>query len=186
VDTSALQNSVHVFSGVGQYDVQLKVANGYGCTDSVTQSIYIAQSPKADFTVGKACSNQTVQFSDSSKTFGTNLTGWQWAFHDPYSSLRLCILFKTPTHVYDSAGAFLVQFVVTDNHFCRDTITKTVIIHSTPKASFKILYNYRGITGQVLMQNSSKGADSYLWNFGEGGYFHRRESRLPICFRRYI
>jgi gliding motility-associated-like protein len=167
IDTSALQNPTHVFSSVAQYNVQLLVNNSFGCTDSVTQSIDIAPSPQADFSVGKACSGQTVQFSDSSKTFGTNLIGWQWAFNDPYTSQDSAFV-QNPTHVFDSAGAFLVQLVVTDNHYCRDTVAKPVDIHETPQAVFDILYNYRGITGQVLMQNTTTGASSYLWDFGDG------------------
>ena len=166
-DSSLVQNPTHVFSGIGQYVVQLFASNQYGCRDSVTQTIDIAQSPRADFGVGKACSGQEVQFSDSSKTFGTSLINWQWAFHDPYTSQDSAFI-QNPTHVFDSAGAFLVQLVVTDNHYCRDTVAKPVDIHRTPTAGFDILYNYRGITGQVLMQNTSTGASSYLWDFGDG------------------
>ncbi len=167
VDTSSLQNPLHAFSGIGQYNVKLTVSNTFGCLDTITQNIDIAASPKADFSVGKACSGQPVQFSDSSKTFGTNLVRWQWAFNDPYASDDSAFI-QNPTHVYDSAGAFLVQLVVTDSHYCRDTASKPVEIHETPKADFDILYNYRGVTGQVLMQNKSIGASNYLWDFGDG------------------
>lgn len=166
-DTSVLQNPVHVFSTIGNYTVQLFVNNPFGCRDSVTQTIDIAQSPQADFSAGKACSGQEVQFSDSSKTFGTNLINWQWAFNDPYTSHDSAFV-QNPVHVFDSAGAFLVQLVVTDNHYCRDTIAKPIDIHQTPTASFDILYNYRGVTGQVLMENTSVGASSFLWDFGDG------------------
>ena len=167
IDTSVLQNPTHVFSSVAQYNVQLLVNNSFGCTDSVTQPIDIAQPPLADFATGKACSGQTVQFSDSSKTLGTSLISWQWAFNDPYSSQDSAFV-QNPTHLFDSAGTFLVQLVVTDNHYCKDTIAKPVDIHATPQAGFDILYNYRGITGQVLMQNTTTGASTYLWDFGDG------------------
>jgi len=167
VDSSTLQNPFHTFSSVAQYNVRLLVNNRFGCIDSVTQTVNIARLPQADFTVGKACSSQTVQFSDSSITLGTSLVAWQWAFNDPYTSQDSAFV-KNPTHVFDSVGAFLVRLVVTDNHYCRDTVAKSVVIHATPQAGFDILYNYRGVTGQVLMQNISKGASSYLWNFGDG------------------
>lgn len=166
-DSSTLQNPVHVFSNVAQYDVQLLVNNSFGCKDSVSQKINIAQSPRADFSAGKACSGQPVLFSDSSKTFGTNLIDWQWAFNDPYTSHDSSFV-QNPSHVFDSAGAFLVQLVVTDNHYCRDTVAQPVKVHPSPVAGFSILYNYRGITGQTLMQNTSKGASSYFWDFGDG------------------
>ncbi len=167
IDSSIAQNPTHVFSSVAVYNVQLIVNNRFGCSDSLTQIINIAQSPQADFAVGKACSGFGVQFSDSSKTFGTSLIGWQWAFHDPYSSHDSAFI-RNPIHLYDSAGAFLVQLVVTDNHLCRDTVSRPVEIHQTPQADFSILYNYRGVTGQVLMQNKSKSASSYFWDFGDG------------------
>jgi PKD repeat protein len=166
-DTSVIQNPVHVFSGTGNYDVGLWVANTFGCTDSASQIIDIAQSPKADFATGIACSGQAVQFSDSSQTFGTSLIQWQWVFNDPYSSQDSAFV-QNPTHTYDSAGAFLVKLVVTDSHYCRDTAAKPVEIHETPQAGFDMLYNYRGVAGQVLMQNTSVGADSYFWDFGDG------------------
>ncbi len=166
-DTSTLQNPKHVFSGAAQYNVQLIANNAFSCYDSVMKTIDIALSPIADFSVGKACSGQTVQFSDSTKTFGTHLIGWQWAFNDPYTNHDSAFV-QNPVHVFDSAGAFLVQLVVTDNHYCRDTLSKPVDIHPTPHAAFDMLYNYHGVSGQVLMQNKSIGASSYFWNFGDG------------------
>ena len=166
-DTSVLQNPVHVFSKVSQYNVQLIAGNRFGCIDSVTQSVDIAPSPRADFSFGKACSGQMVQFSDSSKTAGTNLINWQWTFNDSYTS-QDSALARDPKHLFDSTGTYLVRLVVTDNHYCRDTVAKPVEVHPTPRAYFNILYNYRGVTGQAFMENMSTGAASYFWNFGDG------------------
>lgn len=164
---SAVANPSHLYSGVGQYDVKLVVKNHFGCADSLIQPVVIADAPVADFAWGVACAGQPTPFYDSSVVVGTSLTQWQWNFDDPYTTNNTALV-QNPEHTFDTAAFYQVQLIVTDNNLCRDTVVKAVDIHPSPVADFNILYNYRQVTGQVLLQNTSTGAGSYWWDFGDG------------------
>lgn len=160
----------HVFKTKGSYLVTLTVTadvNGRPFTRKYDSTIVIALPPIANFTVSNACSAQTVYFTDSTETFGSNLTRWQWGFDDPGSSQNSSSL-QNPEHLFVTVANYLVQLVVTDDNNCRDTVTRQVAVHPTPQASFDVRYNYNGITGQILMNNTTVGAVSYLWDFGDG------------------
>jgi gliding motility-associated-like protein len=166
---TAYRDSVlHVYSSAGTYRVVLSVTatvNNIPFTNTYDSIVKIYRPPLANFVFSKACTNQEVYFTDSTKTYDSNLSTWQWSFNDPYSTVNSSGL-QNPTHLYDSAGTFPARLIVTDNNNCRDTMTKQVTVHATPVAAFNITYNYSGVTGQVLLNNTSTGASSYLWDFG--------------------
>jgi gliding motility-associated-like protein len=161
---------IHKFNAEGSYLVTLTVTadvNGRPFSKRYDSTIVITLPPIANFTVSNACTGQTVYFMDSTQTFGSNLVGWQWGFGDPSSSQNSSSL-QNPEHVFEAVGNYQVQMVVSDDKNCRDTATRPVVVHPTPHASFVPAFNYNGLAGQVLMNNTSTGADSYLWNFGDG------------------
>ena len=161
---------LHVYSRPGTYHVRLKLSatvNNMTFSNQYDSTVTIYRPPVADFVFSKACSGQMVYFNDSSKIFDAALSRWQWAFHDPYSSTATSGD-QNPRHLYDSAGTYTAQLIVTDQHNCQDTIAKPVVVHPTPHASFTVNYNYENVTGQVSMNNTSSGASNYFWDFGDG------------------
>jgi len=161
---------LHVYTRPGSYLVSLMVraeVNGIPFNNKFDSTIVIFRPPISNFVVSKACSGQMVYFTDSTKTFDAILDQWQWTFNDSYSSVNVSD-FQNPEHLYDSTGSFMAHLVVTDHNNCRDTVAYPVEVHPSPDAAFNVNYNYNGVTAQVLMDNTSTGADSYLWDFGDG------------------
>ncbi len=168
--TSYKDSVLHVYSSAGTYMVSLKVyatVNNIPFSNTYDSIVQIYRPPVADFGFSNACTNQEVYFTDSTQTSDSNLSGWQWTFNDPYSTANFSGL-QNPVHLYDSTGSFPAQLIVTDFNNCHDTITKPVVVNATPVVAFNVSYNYNGITGQVLLNNTSTGASSYLWSFGDG------------------
>ena len=160
----------HIFKTDGSYLVTLTVTvniNGMPFSMQYDSTIVVAKPPNANFTVTNACTGQTVYFTDSTETFGSALTRWQWGFDDPGSSQNSSSL-QNPEHIFVTAGTYQVQLVVTDDNNCRDTAVRPVEAHPTPQASFDVNYNYNGVTGQLLMNNTTVGAVTYFWDFGDG------------------
>jgi gliding motility-associated-like protein len=162
---------LHIYQESGHYNVTLKVdasINNMPFSNQYDSTIIIFNPPIANFVSSKACSSRTVYFTDSTQSGDASLTQWNWTFNDPYASENSSAL-QNPEHIYDSAGTYPTQLIVTDQHNCHDTISKPVVVHPTPKASFDMTTNANGVTGQVLMHNTSTGASTYFWNFGDGG-----------------
>ena len=76
-----------------------------------------------------------------------------------------------PTHTFNNSGVYPVNVVVTNNTGCIDSASAVVNVFPVPSSLFNIL-NYGEIVyselQQVYLTNSSNGAISYSWDFGNG------------------
>ncbi|MBE0651450.1 MAG: PKD domain-containing protein, partial [Bacteroidales bacterium] len=168
--TSHQDSIYHVYKSAGSYKVTMTekaIVNNLPSTGSYDSVILVKQSPQANFGFGPACIGQTVYFIDSTWTNNVGLSQWRWTFNDPSSSEKYSNV-QNPRHIYRSPGYYSAQLVVTDNDNCSDTATKNVQVHTPPIASFEIDPNYNGVSGQLYFNNTSMGAESYFWEFGDG------------------
>jgi hypothetical protein len=121
----------------------------------------------ARFSNSNACSDNPIYFHDRSKVGDTLESYWYWTFGDA-SSKKDTSLLKNPVYSYKKAGNYNVKLIVRDLNGCSDTIDSTVTVKLSPVSAFTFTDNYEGKNGMILMNNQSSGADSYLWNFGDG------------------
>jgi gliding motility-associated-like protein len=177
--TAYKDSILHVYDSTGIYHVTLNIkatVNNMPITGTYDSIINIYRPPIADFGYNNSCASLETKFTDSTRTFDAALSKWQWTFNDPYNINDSSGL-QNPTYLYDSAGTYSVQLIVTDNNNCRDTVTKPVTMHSSPVAAFTVTQNYNNVTGQVLLNNLSTGATQYFWDFGDG---HSSTETSPV------
>lgn len=153
----------HTYTATGIYSVSLIIQTANGCTDTATcnNCIKAGVLPVANFGIldDTVCYGKVVTFSDSS----TNTTGWLWDFGDgQFGSMQ------NPTHVYPDTGSYDVMLIAFNNG-CADTslIQKVVIL--PPKAIFSYALSCTNYY-TVQFSDASHGADSIVWNFGDGTY----------------
>jgi gliding motility-associated-like protein len=151
---------VHTYTTAGIYTVKLTVVTTGGCTTSFTDSAIITAIPVAKFSSAPSdvCASVPVLFTDQSTG---SITGWVWNFGDGTTSNV-----QNPSHNFADTGKMVVTLTVS-NLGCKNTYQgDTVIIHP-PIANF-------GVYNQCLFQfikvftDSSIGAVSRVWNFGDG------------------
>lgn len=85
--------------------------------------------PEANFTHDPSApeAGETVQFRSQS-TNDTVIRSWDWRFGDGTTSQA-----RTPEHVYDDDGTFLVSLTVTDALGRQDTVNRTIrVVNSRP------------------------------------------------------
>ena len=149
---------MHTFTTNGKYVVKLITKNTVGCSDTTLQTITIGKAG-ADFTYTKACVNSAVQFTDASSAVPVTSA---WTFGDGTSSNL-----SSPTHIFSSPGTYNVTLKA-DFGSCVGAITKKVVIVNRPSASFSAsASNVCKVPFTVSFTNSSTGADSYQWLFGD-------------------
>jgi len=159
-NTSTDVNPVHTYSDPGTYDVVLTATNTCG-TSIKTSSVIIISSgpPAASFTANPSsgCVPLTVNFTNNS----TGALSYSWDFPGgaPSSSTA-----TNPTVVYNAAGTYTVTLTAT-NANGSSTATATITVNSVPTAGFT--YAISNDT-TVTFTNTSVGASSYLWTFGDG------------------
>ena len=164
--TSTDSLPTHVYTTPGVYNIKLTISTGAGCTDTLTvlEAVKAGNRPNANFSATPldVCANTSVNFTDLST--GSTVNDWFWDFGDGTTIYGV----QHPTHMYNDTGRFDVMLVAY-NFGCSDTlIIKKYVRIKPPIARFDTAY----ACGNPLRRNfldSSIGATSWAWNFGDGG-----------------
>ncbi len=136
------------------------------CTSASTTTIVVNPLPTVDFSsnVVAGCEPLVVQFTDNSTPAGQSVT---WNFGDGQTATTT----GTATHTYNGNNCFDVTLTVSDANGCSNSLTQPNMICVTerPEASFNVSDASMPVTDPVFQfTNTSTGADSYTWNFGDG------------------
>ena len=164
VGTVTTTTASHTYTAAGMFGVTEIVVDNIGCKDTMFKPNLINVSrPHAVYTADKLfpCAGDTVAF--------TNLTvatvSWLWLFGDGSTATTF-----SATHAYSLAGAYTVSLIVTDANGCIDTAKYINYINVTkPIASFYMDDSFAiCLPLPVHFINTSTGAVSYHWSFGNG------------------
>ncbi len=150
----------HTYVATGSYTVTLTATAAGGCTATTTAIVNVGTKPASAFTALPltACTDVPVAFSNTS----VGATTYLWDLGDGSYPTT-----PNPTHAYGAPGTYTIALIASNNG-CNDTLVRpnylTII---GPVAQFtdnfvcsnKALHNFT---------NTSTGALSYIWNFGDG------------------
>ncbi len=158
--TSTNTNPTYTYAAEGIYEVTL-TTTGPCNSDVITQMVNLYTTPTSAFTsdVVDGCSELTVSYSQSASN---NVTDYEWTFEGgtPSSSTD-----ANPTVVYDAAGTYNVELVVTNPAGSASASEiDYVTVLDIPIASFVAVNNMLTVT----FTNNSDDAESYTWDFGDG------------------
>ena len=165
--TSTAENPIGItYNTSGTKDISLTINDAY-CSNSLTQSIDVYETPEADFTsTAPECTGLSVDFTNTGSSTGMNFS---WDFGTdatPATSTS-----ENPAGiVYSSAGTKTITLLVTNTSTgCTDEIQKTITINQTPSVGI----NYSGdacLSEAFDFTNTgSTGGDwTFTWDFGEG------------------
>lgn len=129
--TSTQATPTNVYADTGTYLIKVVVNPGEPCSDSTTALAKIYPGFFPGFTSSGVCLNKPVSFKDTSHTKYGVINQWSWDFGDPSSPTNFSNL-QNPTYVYNSTGVKNVQFIVSSNKGCIDTIYKDINIFDRP------------------------------------------------------
>jgi PKD repeat protein len=157
--TSTDPQPAHAFPTDGSYLVQLTATNP--CGESVfSEEITVVTLPSANFSanVTSGCAPLTVQFTQNASA---NTTGFEWTFPggNPATSTD-----PNPVVVYGQGGLYTASFRVFNSAGYSQPVVQAISINEAPSATFSFATNDL----EVQLTNSSTGATSYLWDFGDG------------------
>lgn len=153
-------NPTHDYAADGTYTVVLTATNNCG-TSTFTQNVVITTAPSAGFSVNttSGCAVLTVIYTDISEG---NPVSWAWDFPGgtPSSSTD-----ENPTVQYFTPGVYDATLVVTSASGSTSSFTQQhlITVNGAPGVGFTTSTN--GST--VSFTNTSSGATSYIWNFGD-------------------
>ncbi len=170
-DGSPLNTSVlspqHLYPLPGNYQVTLIThSTNLGCPDTLQSSITVYPMPVSKFSFANVCLHDPMHFNDSSTVATGTIASVAWDFGDG----TLFSTLQNPNHIYTNPGTDNVSLIVTTDHGCKDTITKTVVVHPLPIAQFSSVNECDGTAIQFTDHSSILSTDtinSNTWNFGD-------------------
>ncbi len=160
--TSNDANPVHSFANSGTYNVMLTVITNAGCTATyqVQGGIVIGSVNAMIGAPDSVCINTPVTFLNNSVPVAISSL---WTFEDGTISTQ-----ANPVRTYPVPGTYQVQ-LVSDFGGCFDTTTRTITVTDRPVAGFNSSATASCAAPiTVTFNNTSTGAQSYLWLFGDG------------------
>ena len=167
---SILQNPVHTFPALGNYNVTLTVTNG-SCSHSITQTIKaIDENPDFNVNTQSGCKSLYVVMT-AQNIAQNNIANYSWTFDGiTYFNSTSPTIFN----FYNTSGNYTLGLITTDINGCKDSIIKPNYVHvNGPIAAFNAT-NTSGCKGLTATFNDLSTTDgvnaivNWQWNFGDG------------------
>ena len=157
------------FNTAGNNMVHLTV-NVAGCINHDTAFINIAPLPTPAFTVvpNNGCAPVLSTITNTSGITAGDTYNWtlgngatSTAFTPPGEN------YTNTSHLADSV--YTIKLVITAANGCSDSVSHPVTVHPLPLATFTVNDDTICTNGTIVFSNTSTGANSYAWNFGDAG-----------------
>jgi PKD repeat protein len=157
------QNANYYFGIPGTFPVTLKVMGNNGCNSQITKNITIYAPPTPQFSVSNFCAADTTYLVDLSLPNAGTITKWNWRLDGlTFSSA------SNPLLTTMISGSHTIYLTVQNNFGCKDSLSKTITVHSLPSVSFvtnplQYFYPQQAI---ALVPNTNTG--TFNWTASNG------------------
>ena len=170
-DSSNAQTPTHTFTGPGDYQTYLKWTNQDGCSgiSNILYTPITAPFTNINFTADTTtvCVGQAVTFGGPSLATDNALwTSWDFGDGSPNTFGQ-----TGAYHVYTMPGIYTVTLNLVSAGECYATIVNTNYITVVPGPTLEWIgatNTCSGTRGDVTFSIQVTGADSLIWNFGDG------------------
>lgn len=161
--TSTSATPTHTYTTNGTHTVKLIATSVEGCSDTLIMPGYInVMGPVAAFMspTPAGCAPSIVEFIDQSQ----GAVSWFWDFGDnTYSYIQ------HPSKIYAWPGQYTVSLTITAANGCTTLITyPNYVTVLGPGTTFTASASSVCENNQIQFTESSTGAVSWEWNFGDG------------------
>ena len=194
--SSVDENPVHEFQNLFGpdnliFNTRLIATSPYLCRDTSYHDITVRPYIEARFAYDTvaACSPHEIILSDQS----VGADQYHWDFGDgTFSTLPGPEITKLYTNTGAVPVTYTISLSVENEEGCTDQFQREVTIYPEILADFTVVPADACSPAEVLFQNNSSGAATYLWDFGDGGsstnenpphYYDRNLSGQDTVFR---
>ncbi|MFN9115869.1 MAG: PKD domain-containing protein, partial [Bacteroidota bacterium] len=135
----------------------------FGGTETRTRTSTVHPQPVAAFSLKSSaqCLRGKSFKTTNSRSGATN---YSWRFGDGTTSTA-----SNPTKTYSAAGTYSIRLIAITGNIFRDTLTRIVTVNPNPTAAFSLSNSAQCLKANSFsVTNSSSGATSYSWTFGDG------------------
>jgi len=153
--SSSSVSPTHSYANPGIYNATLIVSNAVGCLDTLVTQITLNAPPLAAYSFVQPQCTLLVSLQNNS----LNASSYSWDFGDgTISSLT------DPNHLYLDTGSYTIRLIASSGA-CKDTVYQSLSLFLPPISAFNAQPQCNLV---VDFNNTSLGANSYQWDFGDG------------------
>ena len=164
-DSMLVEDTSFLFPTAGNYTIRYMATNSLGCSADTSSNITISPIPVSKFSSSTACFGKTTQFYDSSTIANANsISQWNWDFNNDGMTDSTS---QNPTYIFPSAGTYTIKLTVGSNNNCFNTDSIIVNVNSLPIVNISSSVNSICKFDSLTLNNTTTGAVSYLWKFGD-------------------
>ena len=163
--TSTSIHPQYAFNKPGSQSIKMKAISEFGCTDSVTRSVTLAEAPESAFTHGPVCNQSITNFNFTGILPNAPIqTSFYWDFGgEGQSNLQ------NPGKQFVNIGKKQVSLTLQSNNGCSNKITKDIEVKQQSKADFQAADVCDGHYVTFLNKSIvSSGTMEFKWKFGDG------------------
>ena len=174
---STLADTDHKYTGTGTFKVTL-IAGNSACSDSIMHEVSILPVPPVALfdSIPSGCEPLSINIKNKSVRTEAPGTTYRWDFGDGNFSTA-----RHPVYTYYNPGIYRVELTVTGPGG-RSSESQVIEVYPAPRANFDVAPTVVFLNDEkVRMFNLSQGADTYLWEFGDGD-----TSTLKEPFHKYM
>jgi PKD repeat protein len=184
------QNPTHIYPTSGTYHVIMDATDTNGCIKVTDHYVTVSNSPESNFSHQQiVCASNNVTFTDLSNSAGIGfLTRWHWFFGDGTDVIVDWPDNPNVSHIFPSAGNYLVDLHIETSRGCSDTTSHLVTVNTQPSTNFTHSAPCQGMETQFTDQTTFGGNAivSWLWNFGDPGSGTENSSQLQNPHHSYV
>ncbi|MBI1184112.1 PKD domain-containing protein, partial [bacterium] len=154
--TSLADSLFYNYAKAGAYHIQLIANTPFGCTDTVSKTIYAFGKPAAGFIINDNCLGDTTEITDTSS--GANTIIWKLGNGQTTNMAN-------PKYIYSSAAVYEVTQIAIGGNNCVDLAKHSISIHDlpTPALSVKDVC----FDDSVSVQFNHAQLKNYDWQWGD-------------------
>ena len=168
-DSSDLPDPSYNYAIAGNYLPLLIVENSIGCIDTASHTVSVFVLPEARMSIENPCIGHPTKFVDKSIQGSSSINNWDWTITD-ITGVWIIDSVQNTEITFEKTGDFSSKLIVTDANGCADTISKQFTELVGPDSDFSFVEQIDGEKWQISIDNHSKNAVAYEWDFGNGTY----------------
>lgn len=149
------------FSSSGSFPAVLILTATNGCISQASKSIVVPVQPSLDFSVAAPCINNQTTFTELTNSVDPPVSQ-SWVFGSVANGVGSPTAFS-----FSVTGSYAVKLNSTRQSGCTYSVTKNVLISTSPIAGFTPSVESGAAPLEVTFANTSTSSTSYAWKFGD-------------------
>ncbi len=160
--TYSAKNPIHIFNSADTHHALLTVTATNDCINQISGNVTVPVPVVVDFTSQGTCATKVSAFQSLNNDGYDPAISWSWNFANQAAASG-----AGAQHVFPSTGNYFVTLNSTRQSGCTYSFTRTIRIIEPPKAQFTVSMDAGAPPFPVDFANTSLGASTYLWKFGD-------------------